>query len=427
MRALRTLLLVCLLVFTIQPLAFGSSEVISLNVWETAVAPSVQFDANAYGSMYADYYYASYGPYMAVYQVTLEKGKAYTLYMKHPTIDGYMNMTLTGIHPNADAYSYVNGTSSDFIMFFQQPWEDDQGRVEGYRKNFKIADSSESNTFYLICNFERAGEQFDFMIKSPADSDDEVENSTDNFISPHRDGYTWGGIVGYPIRSELPEGLSNDSGFTNEDENTNDGYEDSYYEESFSNEDWSEESPYNEQSDVITDSREIGTLDLNTLYSHTTAYDVDVDQLRDSLTGPFSTAYQIYKYEVIPGQKYTFDFMYKSYSQVNAYLMGSSPLGRTSLDWDSGSNIVLAAFQDQPYHELVNDDFYASRSQFIVDSSSTSNLLYVYVRSDYSNESYKMMLSQGYLSDKDDTNNLYDRSQLGIRWVNEWTLPLKLK
>lgn len=424
------LFMVFMLVFSIGIPTFSVPEEIVINEWHTAVSPNYVFSTSEYGTMYADMYYASYGPYMKVYEVKLQKGSSYTLYMKHPTNQGYMNMVLTGINPSANDYSYVNGTSSDFIMFFQQPWEDAEGRAEGYRKNFTISDTSETSNFYIVCNFEKPNVSFEFMIKSPPDSDDDVENSTTNFISPHRNGYTWGGLAWYPIHSELPNGLTvvNPPSNVYDDSTSDDSYyEEEYYEEEYYEDDYIEDNTYADVVPTVISEMDVSALNLGQVYSLVTAGDVDTTKIRPILVDPYSSAYQIYSFPVTPGQKYTFDFMYRSYNQVNAYILGATPFGSTNYGFESGTNTVMAAFQEQPYHDLTGTDFYGSRTQFTVSSDSTSTKLYVLVRAYSPDENFKMVLKSGYTSQEDESYNPYDTSRIGYKWVNQWDLPLKVK
>lgn len=383
----------------------ASSEIGGVNEWITVTAPSTAFDWSGYGREWKDRYSFNYAQYMKVYKFNVEKGQNYTLYMKMPLDEGYMNINLTGISPVSESYPYVDGTISDFVMYFQQPWAPRSNNIDVYRKNFSVSESSDSTELYVICSFETPGKSFEFMLKTPKDSDDDVDNSTENPYVPDRNGYTWGGVLGTPVHLEASSGMVEETYHDESvyvDDTTYD--ETTYTEETYHN----EGDFYSTEDALITtySAEDAKLLSLNQEYNYSVALEVDTQNVKDVYLDDWATAYQLYKYQLQPGQKYTFDFMYNTFNNMNAYLIGENPMAtNVSFQNDVSSNTIIAAFQEQPFASLGYDEWYASRTQFTTSSNSTGSVLYVLVRASYEGDPYKFKLTSGYLSSEEETYN----------------------
>ncbi|WP_430883159.1 hypothetical protein [Fusibacter sp. JL216-2] len=402
-------------------MTFGFSpgfETGGINEWIKVTAPSSPFDLSTYGDQWQSNFDFSYAPYMKIYKFNVEKGQDYTLYMKMPLGQGYMNINATGISPSADDYNYVNDTINGFVMYFQQPWAPRESNIDVFRKNFKIASNSASTDLYIICSFENPNKSFEFMLKTPKDSDDDLNNSTQNPYVPDRNGYTWGGVLEVPVYLYEADVTSTQA---TSGEDTQD-HADSAMDTSM---DTSMDTAMDNAQ--ITDGKDSSILTMGQTYMFTTSLDMDTINMKDAYIDDYATAYQLYEYQVEPGKAYTFDFMYKSFNKVNAFLIGENPMNKTlELQNEWGSNTVMAAFQSQPFSSLGYDEWYASRTQFKTSSTSTGTTLYILIRGDYAGEDYEFKLTEGYLSQEEDTFNPYADSLNGYKWVTQWKTPLKL-
>lgn len=419
------IMMLILVMLPIEPVVFGYSpnyETGGINDWITVTSPSAVFDWSGYGDMWTSTYNQSYAPYVKVYKYYVEKGEEYTVYMKMPLSEGHMNIYVTGADPFSDAYNYDSNTMPGFVMYFQQPWAPRSNNIDVYRKNFKIASSSESDVLYFICHFENPGKSFEFMLKTPKDSDDDVANSTQNPYVPDRNGYTWGSLVGTPLFLETGSDFDVDA---YEDEGSNS--EDSYYTEE-TGITYTEDSYYGDEGVITTLSvADAPVLSLNQTYEYWTALDVNTLAMKEMYLDDWATAYQLYKITLEPGQKYTFDFLYNTFNNVNAFLIGENPMDLNApFNNDASSNTIIAAFQEQPFLSLGYDEWYASRTQFTTASNSTGTTLYILVRAYYEGEPYKFMISRGHLSSAEETYNPYADSLNGYKWVTQWSTPLKL-
>lgn len=426
-RTLSSLIIILLLVFTlpVDVGAYGMSSYTDsgvLNEWITATSPTSQFDWSGYGQAWKDSFDFSYAPYMKVYKISVEPGAEYTLYMKMPIEQGYMNIDVTGLNPESDTFDYVDGTISGFVMYFQQPWAPRSNNLDAYRKNFKIASSSESSDLYLICSFENPGKSFEFMIKSPKDSDDDVSNSTLNPFVPDRNGYTWGGLMETPVWLAGSSYTMGNETYHEEETYT----EPVYTEPTYGNETYDDYNTYVEPEITTFTSSDAAQKQLGQEYEYMTALEVDTLVLKEMYLDDWATAYQLYKFQVEPGQKYTFDFLYNTFNNINTFLIGEDPMTSLPFNNSAGSNTIIAAFQEQPFLSLGYDEWYASRTQFMTSSDSTGTTLYVLIRGYYEGEPYKFRLSKGYLSTEEETYNPYADSLNGYKWVSQWNTPLKI-
>lgn len=409
-------LLVAVMAFSGSSMSYGITPSFTtggLNEWIEVTAPTSPFDLSGYGNQWQSNFDFGYAPYMKVYKFALEKGQAYTLYMKMPLGQGYMNINVTGLNPATDTYSYRDETINGFVMYFQQPWAPRDSNIDVYRKNFKVAPTSESGDLYLLCSFENPGKSFEFMIKSPKDSDESVQNETDNPYVPGRNGYTWGSVLDTPVFLEGGDAsLTQTNTKQNQTEDTLDHTMDT------------DSAMDNAQ---ITDFKDPSILTLGQTYMFTTSRDMDTMMMKEAYIDDYATAYQVYEYHLQAGKEYTFDFMYNSFNNVNAYLIGENPMNKNAgLQSEWGKNTVIAAFQTQPFSSLGYDEWYASRTQFKTAESSTGKVLYVLIRGSYEGEDYEFKLSEGYLSHEEDTINPYANSLNGYKWVTQWQTPLKL-
>ena len=271
--------------------ATSGFETGGFNEWIKVTAPSTPFDLEGYGQQWRSNFDFSYAPYMRVYKFTVEKGEDYTLYMKMPLGEGYMNMNVTGLNPEKDTYSYMDQTIAGFIMYFQQPWAPRDSNIDVYRKNFKVASNSESRDLYVLCSFEHPNKSFEFMLKTPKDSDEDVENATDNPYVPDRNGYTWGGVLEVPVYLEASG--SNETQSTTTHDHSKDHMQDA------------------EDMAQITDFKDSSLLTLGQTYMFTSVPDMDTLRMKEAYIDDYATAYQLYEYQLQAGKEYTFDFLYK--------------------------------------------------------------------------------------------------------------------
>jgi len=411
------LLIVMLLPLTPSVFAYApSAELGGINDWIQVTSPNHTFDWSGYGKIWTERFNFSYGPYMHIYKLNVQKGAEYTLYMKMPLNEGYMNINVTGVNPLSDDYTIPSGTMTGFVMYFQQPWAPRDENIDVIRKTFKIDSNSESEVLYMVCSFENPGKSFEFMLKTPKDPDDDVKDSTVNPFVPSRNGYTWGSVWGSPLYIEA--GMESS---TELNTGTVIGDDSPYYP------DHTDTSHTGFETTVTTTSlSDVSLLSLNTEYSYLSSHEVDTLKLNEMYHDDWATTYQLYKYSLEANQKYTFDFMVNTYNNVNAFLIGENPFASGSMSNSSGSNTVIAAFQNQPISSLGYDEWHASRTQFTTLGTSTGRTLYVLVRGGYEDETFKFKLSKGYLSMEEETYNPYADSRIGFKWVTQWQTPLKL-
>lgn len=168
-----------------------SPEVVSLNQTVSAGCPDNPIDKASAPKRLAENFNASFAPYAKVYRITVTPGKKYTLTVTHPLDGVYKNINITGVNPLTDYTYSIGNNSSGFVVFNQQP------NKYGYLHfdNFSIATNSENHYLYIIATFEGPGKPIEFLLKDPAETDEQILKPVNGFTL----GRTW----------ETPTGLMN--------------------------------------------------------------------------------------------------------------------------------------------------------------------------------------------------------------------------
>jgi hypothetical protein len=197
-----------LLIFSSYTFGDIAIETISPNTWITAEAPSEVTDPDEFNDNFSNLLYYDFAPYYKVYRLPVSISD-YTIYMKHPGGE-YKNILVSGTNPlpgNTRTFnSYEVQAMESFFLFFQQPYlELPEKNTHATRVSFSIHPKSDSRNIYFIAYFNKPGDDFEFMVKSPADPANDVENNTENPYAPYLKGHYWG------IVHELPVYLSKDN------------------------------------------------------------------------------------------------------------------------------------------------------------------------------------------------------------------------
>lgn len=207
---MKKILLLLFFVLLITSASFGETAIedVRVNNWITATPPSTLTSIDTFNDNFQNIYYYDFAPYYKIYRLRASENK-YTIYMQHPGGE-YKNILVSGTNPlkgNATSFnSYETQAMESFFMFFQQPYlELPEDNIHTTRVSFSIHPESESRNVYLIAYFNSPRDSFQFMIKSPADPDNEVENDTNNPYAPYLQGHSWGNV------HELPLYLSKDN------------------------------------------------------------------------------------------------------------------------------------------------------------------------------------------------------------------------
>jgi len=149
---------------------------------------------------------AGSGPvYISVHSFVLNPGESYTLYAWFKPDGVYRNLYLSGDNPLTDVdYSFGKSGSYNkgWVVLNQQPWKEACEEVTR-RENFSVAPDSTSRRFYLIVTSKTPSQAIHVMMKSPADSDEDVTRSTNDPACAARKGSTWGRRWSYPVLLQL--------------------------------------------------------------------------------------------------------------------------------------------------------------------------------------------------------------------------------
>lgn len=193
--------------------------VLPTNTMVELKAPSAQIDKASAPKRFAANHYSSHSPYQSVYRFKVEKGRRYTFLDCNPAIQGKeIWLYLTNVNPVSDytyALSVPNGNMPGFAVRFQQPWpieKNESATCDAMRHNITIAPGSEHDDLFLVVNFNRPDVVTKVMLKSPADSDQDVGRSTTSPYRPQRKGSTWGSLWPQPIFLKSIPGESLDDG-----------------------------------------------------------------------------------------------------------------------------------------------------------------------------------------------------------------------
>ncbi len=182
-----------------------------LNTMVDLKAPPTPVDKASAPKRFRDYHFSSHSPYQQVYRFRVEKGQRYTLVDCHPAMAGKEVWPyVAGANPVSD-YTYAlsgpSGTLPGFALRFQQPWpieKNETATCDANRHNFTISAKSEHTDLFLVVNFNNPAGRSRIMLKTPADSDQDVERSTTSPYRPQRKGSTWGSLWPEVILRNIP-------------------------------------------------------------------------------------------------------------------------------------------------------------------------------------------------------------------------------
>ncbi len=146
------------------------------------------------------------GPvYISVHSFVLNPGEAYTLYAWFKPDGVYRNLYVTGDNPMTDV-DWTFGKSGSYtkgwVVVNQQPGKE-ACEERTYRENFTVSPDSTSQRFYLIVTSKTPSQAIHVMMKSPADTDEDVTRSTNDPACSARKGSTWGRRWSYPVLLQL--------------------------------------------------------------------------------------------------------------------------------------------------------------------------------------------------------------------------------
>lgn len=146
------------------------------------------------------------GPvYISVHSFVLNPGESYTLYAWFKPDGVYRNLYVTGDNPMTDV-DWTFGKSGSYtkgwVVVNQQPGKE-ACEERTYRENFSVSPDSTSQRFYLIVTSKTPSQAIHVMMKSPADSDEDVTRSTNDPACPARKGSTWGRRWSSPVLLQL--------------------------------------------------------------------------------------------------------------------------------------------------------------------------------------------------------------------------------
>lgn len=149
---------------------------------------------------------AGSGPlFISVHSFVLNPGESYTLYAWFKPDGVYRNLYVTGENPMTDvdyAYGKSEGYTKGWVVVNQQPARE-ACEERTYRENFRVAPDSTSQRFYLIVTSKTPAQAIHVMMKSPADSDEDVTRSTNDPACPPRKRSTWGRRWSNPVLLQL--------------------------------------------------------------------------------------------------------------------------------------------------------------------------------------------------------------------------------
>ncbi len=143
--------------------------------------------------------------YVSVHHFVLTPGERYTLYAWFKPDGVYRNLYVSGDNPLTDVdYSFGKSGSYNkgWVVLNQQPWKEACEEVTR-RENFSISPDSTQTHFYLIVTSKTPSQAIHVMMKSPADSDEDVTGNTIDPACAARKGNTWGRKWSYPVLLQL--------------------------------------------------------------------------------------------------------------------------------------------------------------------------------------------------------------------------------
>lgn len=178
-----------------------TAEVLPLNTLVTVRVPDLPLDRKtAPKKLLARCSYESQKvpDYVKVARFMVVPGQKYTLYDCHPApADGTrISVYLDGDTPLTSytaSYGRSEGFTRSFVTRFQQPWpivRGEQASCDLVRYNITIAPQSEHNNLYVTFVSNKPGASTRIMLKTPADSDDNVKKSAKR---------SWGDVKSAPF------------------------------------------------------------------------------------------------------------------------------------------------------------------------------------------------------------------------------------
>ena len=147
---------------------------------------------------------AAGGPlFVSVHSFVLEPGASYTLYVWFRPDGVYRNLYVTGDNPLTDVEAtFGKSGNRGWVVVNQQPAKE-ACEERTYRENFSISPESTSRRFYLIVTSKTPAQAIHVLMKSPADSDEDVTRNTSDPACPARKGNTWGRRWSSPVLLQL--------------------------------------------------------------------------------------------------------------------------------------------------------------------------------------------------------------------------------
>jgi hypothetical protein len=189
----------------VKPAPTKPLDVTDLPLNQTAVlqSPAAPLDQSSSPKKLWAKYGKDYSPnfFVRIYRFTVDPGQKYTLYGIFPPDETYRNFYISGENPLTDYTSSFGDTqnvTTGFVFWAQQPGKWQCSGVTR-RINLTISPRSEHHYLYLIAVTKQPNLSFSVMLKSPADSDTDVDKSIQDPNCPPKKGFTWGQVWGTPV------------------------------------------------------------------------------------------------------------------------------------------------------------------------------------------------------------------------------------
>ena len=174
-----------------------------LNQTVSIQTPGTPLDQSSSPKKLWDRYGKDYAPnfYVRIYRFTVDPGQKYTLYGIFPPDEIYRNFYISGENPLTDYTSSFGDTqnaTTGFVYWAQQPSKWPCATVTR-RINLTISPRSEHRYLYLVAVTKKPSLSFSVMLKSPTDSDTDVDKSVQDPNCALKRGFTWGQVWGAPV------------------------------------------------------------------------------------------------------------------------------------------------------------------------------------------------------------------------------------
>ncbi|MBW2544674.1 MAG: hypothetical protein JRD43_04265 [Deltaproteobacteria bacterium] len=393
------------LFFTVQNARAIGVTTLELDREITLEAPDIPMDkATAPKLLYKRYNY-SHEPYVKVYRFRVEPGHRYTFYMIHPADGISMNAYLRGDNPLTDYTSSYgpSGYLRNFVSWGQQPRKS-SCEYQARRYNFTISPESEHPLLYLVAIYAKPDTSFKVLLKSQADSDEEVRTSTQGTYCPKRKGFTWGKVYKRDFLLTLIPG---------------------------------EKGKDQEETEGVALVEEDGQPPLLPLNREISLEAPDMSM--DKATAPkllckkyymsWEPYVKVYRFRVEPGHKYTFYMIHPADGiSMNAYLRGDNPLSDYTASYrPSGYINGFVSWRQQPRNSSC--EYQARRDSFTISPKSEHPWLYLVATYARPDTSFIVLLNSKADSDEEvrsSTQDAYCPQRKGFTWGQVWKKELLL-